>query len=60
MLPYYLLFLPFAFLALTRSLRFNGWNIFFTFLSLFFFIGFRFNTGGDWTSYLRMVRDSYV
>ena len=59
MLPYYLLFLPFAFLALTRSLRFNGWNIFFTFLSLFFFIGFRFNTGGDWTSYLRMVRDSY-
>ena len=58
MVPYFLLFFASASQALF-SRRIGGIKAILALVILIFFIGLRFETGGDWPNYLEAVQDAY-
>ena len=59
MLPYFLLFFSPYILASWSPRRAIGWTSFAASLFLSIFIGFRYQTGGDWTSYSASLLKAY-
>lgn len=55
MIPYILIFLIFAFLAISRWQNLKGYKLIFAFSLLALFIGYRDEVGGDWERYVDAV-----
>ena len=58
MIPYFLLLLPFAFTALGTSTTASGPSALLAASFLALFVGFRYETGGDWWGYFNVMKSA--